>query len=345
MNRFFTFLFACAAFSTVSLQAETLNPNFELLDLSDMLTEPETAWTGDTVNGTEGVNDYGDPTYTMNFSDAVYSFNNSYSKSPYGNYWSGFAYANTSDVTTANSSNVSSITGRGYEDGLDDVYVTAFITDANPAVIKFLMDEQFEQLGMYVTNSTYAYLSMKNGDAYAKKFGGDDGSDPDWFKLTAIGYSLAGDSLTETSIYLADFRSDNPAEDYIVNEWKWFDLSSLGSVGSIRFALSSSDSGDWGMNTPAYFCLDGLRGINSEYVSVEDGVEESDGRAYYANGTLYLDGFAGAAVRVINMTGVTVSEWNVESDTEALPVVLGSGNYIIQSVKDGSTSTQKISVQ
>ena len=36
------------------------------------------------------------------------------------------------------------------------------------------------------------------------------------------------------------------------------DLSSLGEVSSIEFVLTSSDNGEWGMNTPTYFCLDGL---------------------------------------------------------------------------------------
>ena len=29
--------------------------------------------------------------------------------------------------------------------------------------------------------------------------------------------------------------------------------------------MSSSDTGDWGMNTPAYFCLDNLGGTKPEY--------------------------------------------------------------------------------
>ena len=59
--------------------------------------------------------------------------------------------------------------------------------------------------GMYVTNGTYAYLSMLNGDAYAKKFGGVSGNDPDWFKLTIRKWYngiLANDSVT---FYLADY--------------------------------------------------------------------------------------------------------------------------------------------
>ena len=44
-----------------------------------------------------------------------------------------------------------------------------------------------------------------------------------------------------------------------MDEWAWVDMTDHGPVSSIDFALSSSDHGDFGMHTPAYFALDGLR--------------------------------------------------------------------------------------
>ena len=32
-------------------------------------------------------------------------------------------------------------------------------------------------------------------------------------------------------------------------------------VKKLHFSLSSTDNGDWGMNTPAYFCMDDIKGI------------------------------------------------------------------------------------
>lgn len=57
---------------------------------------------------------------------------------------------------------------------------------------------------------------------------------------------------------LADFRFDNAADDYVVTDWRWLDLSGLGAVSSLQFALTSSDVGPFGINTPAYFAMDGL---------------------------------------------------------------------------------------
>ncbi|MDP2337269.1 MAG: DUF4465 domain-containing protein, partial [Bacteroidota bacterium] len=59
--------------------------------------------------------------------------------------------------------------------------------------------------GFYVTNSTYAYLSMKNGDPFAKKFGGPSGNDNDWLILTIEGFD-SGNKLTgKVETFLADF--------------------------------------------------------------------------------------------------------------------------------------------
>lgn len=110
--------------------------------------------------------------------------------------------------------------------------------------------------GIYVNNSTYAYLSMRDGDAVAKKFGGVSGNDPDFFLLTIRKFENGALGNEQVDFYLADYRFPNSADDYILNEWTYIDLSSLGNADSIEFTLSSSDVGQFGMNTPAYFCLD-----------------------------------------------------------------------------------------
>jgi hypothetical protein len=45
---------------------------------------------------------------------------------------------------------------------------------------------------------------------------------------------------------------------HILNTWKCVGLRSLGTVKSLEFSLSSSDTGEFGMNTPAYFAMDFL---------------------------------------------------------------------------------------
>jgi len=47
-------------------------------------------------------------------------------------------------------------------------------------------------------------------------------------------------------------------------------LSSLGNLDSLSFTLSSSDNGAFGMNTPAYFCIDDFLGNDIDAHSQED---------------------------------------------------------------------------
>ena len=172
-------------------------------------------------------------------------------------YWSGWAISSMTDTTTPGFLNeYSCIAGSGADNST--TYATSFVLGESVVRTPFINDPWTFVSSIDVNNSTYAYLSMLEGDNYAKKFGGLNGDDPDFFLLTIKGY--LNDTLVNDSIdfYLADFRFDDNYMDYIVNEWTTIDLMSLGQVDSLSFTLSSSDVGAFGMNTPAYFCLDNL---------------------------------------------------------------------------------------
>lgn len=170
--------------------------------------------------------------------------------------WSGFACSNITDTVTSGFQNqYSAITGKGvngssnYAVGVD--YGSATVTLSGISAGKMLR-------GVYVTNATYAYRSMLDGDFFAKKFGGATGSDPDWFKLKVTGSLNGVPSTKEVEFYLADYRYADNDSDFVVSTWQWLDLEPLGNVDQIQFLLSSSDTGQFGMNTPAYFCIDNL---------------------------------------------------------------------------------------
>ena len=44
----------------------------------------------------------------------------------------------------------------------------------------------------------------------------------------------------------------------ILDTWLYVDLSGLGVVSGLGFSFASSDMGQWSINTPAYFAMDGL---------------------------------------------------------------------------------------
>jgi hypothetical protein len=111
-------------------------------------------------------------------------------------------------------------------------------------------------LGASFTNTTYAALSMRDGDAFSKRFGGATGSDPDFFRLLVEGIDALGVSTGIVELLLADFRFADPSDDFIVDDWVFLDLSGLGVVRELRFDFESSDVGAFGINTPVYFAID-----------------------------------------------------------------------------------------
>ncbi|MFO7575695.1 MAG: DUF4465 domain-containing protein [Bacteroidales bacterium] len=172
--------------------------------------------------------------------------------------WSGFAYTNHTDVVTSGYENMySSITGSGA--GASEKYALYNYYSGMGDTVWFDMPAKIT--GISFSNTTYAYMTMLNGNPFAKKFGGETGSDPDWFKVTITGITSEGNISESRDIMLADFRFDDDNRDYILYEWKEIDLSSLGYVKGLAFEISSSDTGQWGINTPAYVCIDDIRYI------------------------------------------------------------------------------------
>ncbi|MDR2065930.1 MAG: DUF4465 domain-containing protein [Prevotellaceae bacterium] len=171
-------------------------------------------------------------------------------------FWCGFEISNNHDMTTAGYTNDasvyhesghsgskfavcynggSSMMGPGYESEF-------YVADSSNKVFDHV----------YLTNSTYAALEMLNG-GFGKQF---SYADHDWFKLIIKGFDSSGTEKGSVEFYLADFRTENSGG--IVTEWTKVDLKPLGAVQKLQFSLSSSDTGLYGMNTPAYFCLDDL---------------------------------------------------------------------------------------
>jgi len=177
-------------------------------------------------------------------------FNNFYDQN--FNFWGGWAASNVVDPTTEGFGNqYASFAGGGHASHQYGVAFNSFRGEAR-------VELPAAPVGAWLSNTTYAGLSMKNGDAFAKKFGGASGNDKDWFRLTIFGMDFGGSQTGAVEIYLADYRFDDNDQDYVLDEWTWVDLSSLGHATRLEFQLDSSDMGQFGMNTPAYFAMDDL---------------------------------------------------------------------------------------
>ncbi len=196
---------------------------------------------------------YYSPAASTPFTSGAATFTHNYTAA-FGT-WDGWIYSNTTDTTTPGFLNQSS-TYAGSGAGGSANYGVFFYPYTEAATVAFATPALLGSAQL--TNTTYAALSMLNGDAFSKKFDGASGDDPDFFKLTIVGHDASGLATGAVDFYLADYRFSDNDLDYIVQEWTAVDLSGLGIVSSLSFAFESSDVGPFGINTPQYFALDDL---------------------------------------------------------------------------------------
>ena len=162
-------------------------------------------------------------------------------------FWNGgiVCSSNSDTLTTGFQNQYSSITASGAESSSHFAVVYTPGAFTCPADIY----GNFTIKSMYMTNSTYAYVDMKNGSDFSKKF-----ATGDWFKVIVTGY-LNSTETSKVEYYLADFRD---GKTFLSKTWNKVDVSSLGQVDKVTFTFDSSDKGSFGINTPQYVCIDNI---------------------------------------------------------------------------------------
>jgi hypothetical protein len=257
--------------------------------------------------------------------------------------FTGFAISNVTDNTTPGYGNqFSAYPGAGADNSIG--YAVAY---SNPEI--YSENEDVRILSFDISNTTYAGLSMLNGDSFGKKFGEptnasgevDGTNGEDFFRVWIICENETGnkDSL---EFYLADYRFTDNSEDYIIDAWETVDLTQVfaGGVSNISMRFESSDIGDFGMNTPAYIAIDNI--LWEAPLSIAE-ANESDFTTYPnpVQDKLVLEGPKGT-VSLTTMSGRNILEFthntNSSIDFSALP----SGVYVLNIATDNGTVTKKI---
>ncbi len=171
----------------------------------------------------------------------------------WGGYWSNMWAFSRKNITTLEPSDFgkhlyASKAGKGAE----DTGVLYAIGTQNTYILNRNNTRQSIG-GFYISNTTFAFNSMYFGDNFGKKF---SAADKDSFVLNIRCYQ--NQTLLETkTVILADFRSTDTLSHGFLDTWQYVNLS-FPDTDSIHFELQSSDVGDWGINTPLYFALDGI---------------------------------------------------------------------------------------
>ncbi len=263
-------------------------------------------------------------------------------------FWGGFTASNHTDLTqTGLNAQYTAVTAEGY-DGSSQ-YGVAYTFGAQTDV--YASDGQEHTVtGCYVTNNLWAYQSVVNGDSYCTPFGGTTGNDPDWFKLTATGKNATGQTVGTLDFYLADYRFANNEEDYVVDTWEWFDLSPLGAVHTISFSLSSTKGDQYGMLTPAYFCIDNFNGEGPTPPNPPQGLSENEllNIAIYPNPAhdfIRVETQLIASVQRVEIYGITGQMMLSTTDTEINIGELPEGVYFVAVFTDNQKFVERIVIK
>ncbi len=277
------------------------------------------------------------------FTENEMFFFNSYD-SAFGGFWDGFSISTMRNDTTAGIGNqYSSITVGGYLSGAYAVAYPPFSGDLD-ITLSLPTDVTFYWEGLRITNSTYAYLSMLNGDGFAKKFGGLDGTDPDFFRLKM--FLLEDTTILDSAEFtLADFTFSDSLDDYIVDSWIHMDLSGWPAPNalttSIAFELSSSDVSFGFINTPTYFCLDAIEYSITTSITEE---ETSEDLRAFANGkSIQISSTQSGVYEVYNMNGQLVVSGKANSGQTSVSMSrYTSGAYLVKLSNDNLEKATKL---
>lgn len=258
----------------------------------------------------------------------------------------GFVYSNRTDSATVGlAGQYTAVAGGGDAGSLQ--YAVAYFSDFADNYIALQGGARGRVLnGVSITNNSYAYHSMRDGDFVGKKFGGPTGADPDFFKVIFYGYLDGVQKPDSVEFYLADFRFTDNSLDYIVKTWEWVNLSAIGAVDSITYKMASSDMGEWGINTPLYFCIDNLYLGTAPSGVAQAGKTNTRVFPNPARQFVTVENTQSATYRLTDLPGRQVAAGNFEAGKNQFSVAhLPAGTYLL-SIRNGQQQeTIRVHVQ
>lgn len=302
----FTVTDAAGKSATATVRA-IVSGDLQVATFENLWTDPEDGfWMGDFSKGIDG----------STFVSGSFRFSNfacdTWGGEPTTPYWGNYAYSQT--TTNEFGSYITDQFNNAVGGGADGS-ATFLVAYPQGGTIDVINNENGAVIpGCYITNDAWVVDAILHGDGMSTIDGTATGASTgnigfqtgDWFLLT-----ITADNGNSINYYLADYRSSDEADHYYVNEWEWLDLSSLGTVKSLSFFLTSSRRNNWGMTTPSFFCLDNIgaeqpagNGITTRINGVS--VEESAAGVYSIDGKVLTRGSKQKGVQIIRMNDGSV---------------------------------------
>ena len=185
--------------------------------------------------------------------------------------------------------------------------------------ISFADGQTYQAVEVYVTNHPWPYYENMNGGMFTRILD----QEGDYVKLIANGLDENGNNTGSASFYLAKFENGSLTQ---VTNWEKFDLSALGNIASMYFTIESTDTGDWGMNTSAYFCLDKIT-----VKPISTSIKESNTPTCYRIGNALYNVPNNAQITIYNIAGKVVSSFYSSTNTVVVPTLQNNYIYRIES--------------
>jgi hypothetical protein len=209
-------------------------PETYTIDFSDLTLAKDSFWNGSDASG--------------KFSSGKGVFLNSYTKGDQWVSWGGFAYSNRND--TSASSIDAQFDVYASTPSSKGIFAVGYVDTYTPAIPTITLEEPVVLKSAEFALNAYVYKTIRDGDGqFAKKFTAGD-----WYKITVKSVDSSNVASDSLEVYLADFRD---GKSVLIDRWTEFSLAPL-KGNKLTFEASSTDNGIWGMNTPAYFCIDNI---------------------------------------------------------------------------------------
>lgn len=135
-------------------------------------------------------------------------------------------------------------------------YVDAY-NQAWMAKPEFYFNVPRKLVGLWICNTSYTYGVI----TYGNQFGSTGVATPlkemkGYFQVNLECYDANGGLIRTYKRLLADYRNGQQQVDPITT-WDYWEINAEG-VQSVKFNFEGSDSGAYGLNTPAYICIDDI---------------------------------------------------------------------------------------
>lgn len=258
MKRFYSLLIICISL-TVSAEVITM----DLATATDMVGNP-IAYSADYGTGYYDGTDVWDSTYNdsgvcqfIYTNEARFMLSHLPSQNSYGGQsWEGFTLSRVSQDTA----NVFGCVANGGIAGEGTPYVIGYFSDWVTMTQGYssniiLFDQEYYPDHVYICQNSNTMKAITEGGVFnARAF-----TEEDTLALIISAIDGSFQEIATTVYYLAVDGEKN-------NGWVKVPLNALGKTVGLSFRMTTTDMGQFGMNTPMYFALDALT-VNTESIA------------------------------------------------------------------------------